>query len=337
MTQQFTAEQFEELLRFMQTPSEAASMGNERPNELETARQELLGNISGVLGCDPGEIRDIYPLKEGLTNLSFHFSTPQGEYVYRHPGIGTEQLIDRQAEFEAQVLALRLGLDETFVHEDRASGWKISRYLPDCRTLNAHEDAQLAEAMRIARTLHSHEVEVPRRFDFFDESKRYERILLEKGPISAPGYLKLASDVERLAAFVRADEAPVCLTHNDFFELNLLRDAEGKLYLIDWEYAGMADYASDFGTFVVTSKLDDSEALRALAHYFDRTPTKAELRHNLAFVCLAGWCWYLWSLVKESEGDDVGEWLAIYYDYAERYLPKALALYEDDGEEESAS
>ncbi len=40
--------------------------------------------------------------------------------------------------------------------------------------------------------------------------------------------------------------------------------------------------------------------------YFDRKPDYAELRHNLAYVGLAGWCWYVWSLVKEAQGDFVG-------------------------------
>ena len=41
-----------------------------------------------------------------------------------------------------------------------------------------------------------------------------------------------------------------------------------------------------------------------------------------------GWCWYVWSLQKESEGDFVGEWLYIYYKYAKKYLPLAISRYE---------
>ena len=100
--------------------------------------------------------------------------------------------------------------------------------------------------------------------------------------------------------------------------------------VIDWKYAGMADYASDYGTFVVTCMLDDEEAERALAHYFGRTPTPGEKRHNFAFVGLAGWCWYVWSLQKESEGDFVGEWLYTYYRYAKKYLPLTLSLYSEE-------
>ena len=89
----------------------------------------------------------------------------------------------------------------------------------------------------------------------------------------------------------------------------------------------MSDYANDFGTFCVCCQLDEDEAERALADYFGRTPTHAELRHNLAHIQLAGWCWYLWALLKEAEGDCVGEWLGIYHRYALDYLDRTLALY----------
>ena len=51
-------------------------------------------------------------------------------------------------------------------------------------------------------------------------------------------------------------------------------------------------------------------------------------------MVLGGWCWYVWALLKEAEGDCVGEWLYIYYKYAKKYLKKALKLYEESGTEE---
>ena len=300
------------------------------PLFLENIDVDIFDNIVGVLGCTKAEIHDVYPLKQGLTNLSCHFSTNDGEYVYRHPGVGTEQMIDRTAEMKAEQLAKGIGLDDTFVAEDPKRGWKISKFIPNAIPFDPHDDAQLAEAMAFARALHDQDVELDRSFDYLDEGLKYESLLLRRGPIDVPGYAELRDQAVRVRALAAADDTPTCLTHNDFFELNLLRDQAGKLYLIDWEYAGMADYASDYGTFVVTCMLDDEEAERALAHYFGRTPTPEEKRHNFAFVGLAGWCWYVWSLQKESEGDFVGEWLYTYYRYAKKYLPLTLSLYSEE-------
>ena len=297
------------------------------PMFLENVDIDIFDNIVEVLGCTKSEIHNVYPLKKGLTNLSCHFATNDGEYVYRHPGVGTEKMIDRTAELQALELAKRIGLDKTFIYQDPVKGWKLSRFIPNCRELDPHDDAQLAEAMGLARRLHTQDAVLDRRFDYLKEGMKYEALLREKGPIEVPGYDELRAQAVRAKELADADGAPVCLTHNDFFDLNLLYDEAGELSLIDWEYAGMSDYASDYGTFVVTGKLDDEEADRALEHYFGRTPTLAEKRHNYVYVGLAGWCWYVWSLQKESEGDYVGDWLYTYYRYAKKYLPLALELY----------
>lgn len=298
------------------------------PLFIENVDSEVFDNIVEVLGCSASEIRDVYPLKQGLTNLSCHFATDEGEFVYRHPGIGTERLIDRSAEVAAQLVAKGLGIDETFIYEDPDKGWKISRFIPNCRQLDPHDDEQLARAMQMAAKLHEKAVEMGRTFDFYGESKKYEQALLEHGPIDVPGYAEMAEQAALLQRYVQAEAGEKCLTHNDFFYLNLLLDEDDELYLIDWEYAGMADYANDFGTFTVTCELNEGEAERALEHYFGRTPTFEERRHNFAYVAFAGWCWYVWALVKEAEGDNVGEWLYIYYNYAKRYLSKVLNWYE---------
>ena len=46
-----------------------------------------------------------------------------------------------------------------------------------------------------------------------------------------------------------------------------------SISLIDWEYAGMSDYANDFGTYTVCCELSTEEAEEALSFYFGRTPT----------------------------------------------------------------
>lgn len=300
------------------------------PHFLENVDSEIFDNIVAILGCTKAEIHDVYPLKQGLTNLSCHFATNDGEYVYRHPGIGTELLINRAGEVAAQKVAKQLGIDETFIHEDPERGWKISRFIPNCKNLDPHDPVQVARAMQMARSLHESGVTVETTFDFYQEAKRYESLLLEKGPIDIPGYAEDAADADALEAFVVADGAPKCLNHNDFFMLNFLIDEADKYYLIDWEYSGVSDYANDFGTFCVCCQLSPEEIDAALEAYFGRKPTRAERAHNLAHIALAGWCWYLWSLLKEAEGDFVGEWLYIYYNYGREYLTRALELYKEE-------
>ena len=297
------------------------------PYFLENVDSVAFDHITEVLGCAKDDICDIYPLKQGLTNLSCHFRVGDGEYVYRHPGVGTEKLVNRRAEAEALAVAREIGVDRTFITADPETGWKISYFIPDCIPFDPHNPAHAKRAMELARDLHSQSKAVSRSFNFFDEGMRYDALLREKGPIEVPGYEDMLADIRRLEDYVIQDGGTPCLCHNDFFELNLLIDQQDNMSLIDWEYAGMSDYANDFGTYTTCCQLSEEEALFALEAYFERTPTEAEIAHNFAHVALAGWCWYVWSLYKEAEGECVGEWLYIYYRYGVDYLKKALERY----------
>ena len=182
--------------------------------------------------------------------------------------------------------------------------------------------------MRMDRDLHDSGRTLARSFDFVSEGVRYEQILKGYGPIDVPRYFELRGKVMRLKELADADAFPQTPSHNDFFPLNFLVDPTGRLDLIDWEYAGMSDVASDFGTMVVCAQLSIDQGDRALEFYFGRTPTERERRHFWSYVVFAGWCWYVWALAKEAEGDDVGEWLLIYYRHAVDHVDRLLADYE---------
>lgn len=117
------------------------------PTFIENVDSLAFDNIVSALGCEKADIRDVYPLKQGLTNLSCHVRVGDGEYVYRHPGVGTENLIDRDAELAGLNIARELGLDNTFITGDPKTGWKLSHFVPDCTQLDPHESGQTRRAM----------------------------------------------------------------------------------------------------------------------------------------------------------------------------------------------
>ncbi|WP_216442263.1 phosphotransferase [Arcanobacterium phocae] len=300
------------------------------PLFIENVDSEVFDNITKALGCKKTDIRNFSPLKQGLTNLSCHFSVGDNEYVYRHPGIGTDKLIDRTAEKQALLLARDLQLDSTFITADVAKGWKISRYIPEIRNLDVTNDAELQQAMQMIRDLHTSNATLERQFDFIRESAKFEQLLHDIEPVVPQGYQELRAKVLELKQYTDADGFPIVPSHNDFYPLNFLITPDGEMNLIDWEYAGMSDVAADFGTLVVcTSDMDDERAQAALKFYFGRTPTPEEQRHYWAYVVFAGWCCYVWALLKEADGDDVGEWLLTYYEYASQYVDKLLIQYKE--------
>jgi len=199
----------------------------------------------------------------------------------------------------------------------------------NAQNLDPHNPEQLKCAMEMGYKLHHSGASLDRSFDFVNEGLNYEKLLLEEGPIEIPGYYELREKVLRLKKYADADQYPVVISHNDFFYLNFLIDESDTYSLIDWEYAGMSDEANDFGTFTVCCELTDDEANAAIDYYFGKEATFEQRRHFWSYVVFAGWCWYLWSLVKEAEGENVGEWFFIYYRYAANNIDRVLSWYED--------
>lgn len=293
---------------------------------IENVDSAILDNICRVLDCSRGDVEGIVPIKEGLTNLSFRFVVRGESYVYRHPGVGTDEIINRASEAFSQAIAKKLGIDDTFIHEDPAEGWKISRFIDGCVPFDYHNEDHVRHALELGRRLHDSGEKSEWSFDVYRDAVAIVELLGRKSYPSFPDREELGRSAGVLDAFVRADRVEPCLCHNDFYSPNFLVRGE-EMYLIDWEYSAMSDYASDLGTFICCSDYSVDEARHVIELYFGRTPTDAEMRHCLAYVALAAYYWFVWALYKESTGDPVGEWLYLWYRTAKAYSALALDLY----------
>ena len=58
---------------------------------LDNLDSAIMDNIASVLQCSKRDIKDIYPIKSGMTNISFGFSCQGKKYIYRQYCKNTEQ------------------------------------------------------------------------------------------------------------------------------------------------------------------------------------------------------------------------------------------------------
>lgn len=288
---------------------------------------QILDNICTTLSCAREEIGSVEPVSAGLTNLSVLFEARGDKYVYRHPGSGTDEIINRRAEAHALSVAKRLGLDESFVYENPDEGWKISRYIEGCSEFDYRDRDQVARAMRLIRKLHRSGEVSPWSFDFFEEAVKIVSLLRGLSYPLPRDFASLEESVARLGEAMKGDSGELVLCHNDFYGPNLLvRGAD--MWLIDWEYSAMGDYACDIGNFVAQgSGYSVQEAVDILDLYYGRPPTAEEKRHCLAAVSVVGYYWYVWAMYKEAMGNPVGEWLYVWYKAAKQFAAVALELY----------
>lgn len=296
---------------------------------MENVDSAILDNICRTLSCGRDDITDVRPLDSGLTNLSVLFTCKGVRYVYRHPGAGTDEIINREAETYALGIASDLGLDSSFIYEDPKTGWKLSRFIEGCHELDYENEDEVRHALEIARSLHASGATSPWKFDFYDEAKRIWHLLEEEGWPLPADFDELAEQIGKLVGPMRTGAGAPVLCHNDFYGPNLLVTGD-DICLIDWEYAAMGDYGCDFGNFIAQgSGYSVKRALEVLPYYFGREATDEELLHCTACVAVVGWYWYVWALFKECKGAPVGKWTRIWYDAAKEFSAAAQEMLDE--------
>lgn len=297
---------------------------------LENADSKIFKRICKVLKCPEREIGGIEVIKQGLTNLSFRFVCRGQSYVYRHPGAGTETYISRRSEAFSLSVAKKLGLDSTFIAIDAKTGWKISRFIENSRTLDYHNKADVAKAVVLMRRLHDAKIKSRYRFDIWTKTNDFIR-KTSFNHKDFSDYDVLRRRMKALYERVAKDSTHPVLCHCDCYSPNFLVDAEENVILIDWEYSGAADPGVDIGTFICCSDYTVAEVYEFLALYHGHQLTFAELRHDYAYIALAAYYWFVWAVYQESRGNMVGEYLLLWYRMAKDYLDKALELYNKKG------
>lgn len=293
---------------------------------------DIIKNIMKILHCNPNEITEISVINAGLTNVSFAFTLADKKYVYRHPGGTAGNLVDRKSESYAQNIAGKIGIDESALYMD-PQGWKLSYYVEgskNCDFLNSPKE--LGVAMDYLRSLHNVKVEASvKEFDNIKEGlKLIDIASLTKGNLRK----EFAAEIAGIKALYKALEEDALkwgykkvLCHNDTYEPNFLCDKNGKIYLIDWEYAGLNYAANDIGCILCRTDYTDEEIATFLQAYFKRKLTYKEERFYQAFIAISGFYWFAWGLYKGSVGDDDSFFFLPAYHNMTRFLEKGLADY----------
>ncbi len=295
---------------------------------------KIFQNICGVLKCNEEEIKDIKPIKTGMTKTSFKFSYNGKSYVYRHRSPETELIINRKSEFDSMKIAKELGLDDTYIYMDSEKGWKISSYIEDVRILDYEDKENVRRAISMLKKLHTSSRKTDFEFNIFDEIENFKLKIKNSHRDDFEDMNLMNDKIYKLKEFLDKDNVKNCLCHCYSYNLNFLMDKNDGMYLIDWEYSAMSDPAGDIGCFITCSKYSFDESIEIIKEYFDGNPTDEELRHYVAYVAVSSFYWFLWAINQEIQGKSIGEYLYIWYNHTKEYADYAFKLYEQSGSNE---
>jgi thiamine kinase-like enzyme len=207
----------------------------------------------------PGRDARVEPLGGGITNRNFKVSVGEETFVLRIGGKDTELLgIDRRAEHAASRIAAELGLAPEVVELVEPEGYLVTRYVE-----GEVGRVDVERVGRALRRLHGGPP-FPARFDSFRVVEVYGETARERGVAVPAAYDTAKTTADAIERRRAGSASRPC--HNDLLNANFI-DGGGRLWIVDWEYAGMGDPFFDLGNFAANHELDEGGERTLLAAY----------------------------------------------------------------------
>ena len=242
----------------------------------------------------------------GMTNQNYLVKTTNKQYIVKFFGKGTEKLINRQDEKYNLELLKDLDLDVKNYLFDIEAGIKVNEYIESAITLDATSiKTKFDKIAPILQTIHASGKELRGEFAPFEEIKKYESLIEEKIPYANyEAVRKEVFSLEKRLADLGVDRKSC---HIDLVPENFIESPQGRLYLIDWEYSSMNDPMWDLAALFLESEFTPQEEDAFLSHYeSEQTPVS---REKIAiYKILQDAIWSLWTVYKEEQGADFGDY-----------------------------
>lgn len=242
----------------------------------------------------------------GMTNQNYLVKTTSKPYIVKFFGKGTEKLINRQDEKYNLELLKDLNLDVKNYLFDIESEIKVNEYIDSATTLDSTSiKTKFEKIAPILQTIHGSGKELRGEFAPFEEIKKYESLI--EGNIPYANYEAVRKEVfslEKRLADLGVDRKSC---HIDLVPENFIESPQGRMYLIDWEYSSMNDPMWDLAALFLESEFTNQEEEDFLTYYeSDKTPVSREKIR--IYKILQDTIWSLWTVYKEDQGADFGDY-----------------------------
>lgn len=294
--------------------------------QLKNEKIKLL--VEDKLGISAERITDV-KIAGGMTNNNYKICIDGEYYILRVPGVGTENMISRDNEMINSKLASEIGINPWVFAYNEEAGIKVTRFIEGAETLNARtakKDNNMKLITNILRELHNSDIKMKNRFDVFEEIVKYEEILKNLNGKFFEDYNVIRPIVMSLKELMNQYGFELVPSHNDTVPENFVKDKNGKLYLIDWEYSGLNDEMWDLAAHSLECEFTEDDEELFLDMYFQGNIKKNNRFKILINKICQDFLWSIWTLIKESQGIDFGTYGMDRYNRAKKNIEKLEAL-----------
>jgi thiamine kinase-like enzyme len=251
----------------------------------------------------------ITELSGGITNKLYRIQSQKGDYTVRIYGDKTDLFINRDHEAHTITEMCKLGVCAPLIKYMPERGVTIVEFIDDAIVLkNDHflDKSLYPKIVAPIRKIHSSGVRLKRIFNPLAEVEKMAGILTDlKADYPEFDIAGTIQRLNKLSGIINIPESEYTPCHNDLLADNFIlineeaRDRyESPMYIIDWEYAGMApkyyDIADMFQEILVPREAEKQIVEEYCAgHKFEQV-----LYHIDLFKPFPDLYWFLWSLIQ---------------------------------------
>ena len=297
-----------------------------RRKEISTRIEEVKNVLINNLDIKREEISLVYPIG-GMTNNNYKAKVKEKEYVIRIPGAGTNEMIDRKSEAINSRLVAKDGIDAEILYYDVNTGTKVSAMIEGAETINpamAKMQINMKKITDILRRLHNSNLEMKNEFNVFKYIKEYESLLNKFNGKYYDEYSEVREKVMSLETILKKKGAYLTPCHCDTVPENFIKDKNGKMYLIDWEYSGLNDPMWDLAAHSIECEFSQEDEELMLKMYFEGKEDKNSKNRLQIYKICQDLLWSIWTRIKEEQGEDFGTYGLDRFNRCKKALNKVL-------------
>ena len=258
-----------------------------------TIEDYIIFRVNALLHAHDAQI--IMRLEGGMSNYTYIIECQGKKYTYRVPGKFAEKFVDREEEWANIQEVDRLGLNNVTTYVEIRSGEKLAEYVEGTIMSTTDVVSYNDMSVKALKKIHNSDLKF-KDYNAFGRLDTYQNYCIETGFTHPKEYLELRNKLEELRK--QYVSVPMVPCHCDYQPTNLVINGD-KLYVLDWEFAGMNDPFYDIACY---GNAGFNKALALLEAYVGHKPTEEELKRlyfHRAFQCLQ---WYNVAIFKDRVG-----------------------------------
>ena len=175
----------------------------------------------------------------------------------------------------------------------------------ECKAMEAEdlrEPATLREVIGSIRKVHDSGAALPTSFDSFRVVEEYRATAAERGGDIPDAFDQAHERSREIEAALSGHEHEPVPCHNDLLAGNFLRGAD-RIWIVDWEYAGMGDRYFDLANFAINNELTEDQHPELLADYFGEEATPRRLATLRLMMFMSDYREAMWGVVQTVASD----------------------------------